>query len=116
MHELLDKGGSGYVYAGDDYAPGSFVREAAEVLGPGDVVAGGTDAVRWALFQMSGARLAHYDDVRLDGNDVRIRYAELAERWDATVANDGFVPTHVVVPAFASTNGGSGTSPLPRGP
>ena len=106
MHELLDEGGSGYVYAGDNYAPGSFVREAAGVLGPGDVVAGGTDAVRWALFQMSGARLAHYDDVRLDGNDVRIRYAELAERWDATAAGEGFVATHVIVPPFARAHAG----------
>lgn len=106
MYELLEEHRAGFVYGGEDYAPGSFVREAAEVLGPDDVVAGGTDAVRWALFQMSGARLAHYDDVRFEGNDLRIRYAELAASWDAAVAAGGFQPTHVVVPSFAAAEAG----------
>ncbi|MDQ3914326.1 MAG: hypothetical protein M3323_03205 [Actinomycetota bacterium] len=106
MRVLLDEHHAGYVYGSDDFAPGSFVREAARVLGPDDVVAGGTDEVRWALFQMSGARLAAYDDPRLDGNDLRIRYAELARRWDEAVAAGGFTPTHSIVPGFAGEHAG----------
>jgi hypothetical protein len=107
MKSILAELRSGYEYGGSDYAPGSFVREAGEVLGPGDVVSGGTDDLLWALFQVSGARLARYDDARFDGNDLRIRYAELAHAWDERVATDGFEPTHLVVLAsVASTEGG----------
>lgn len=99
MREVLEEHRSGYVYGAEDYAPGSFVREAAAEVGPGDVVGGGTDRLLWALFQMSGVRIASYDDPRLDGNDLRIRYADLAERWDEAVVTGGFPLTHVVVPA-----------------
>lgn len=106
MREILEDHRAGYVYGSDDYARGSFVREAAEVLGPDDVVAGGTDRLLWALFQMSGVRLAHYEDVRLDGNDLRIRYAELARAWDEAIASGGFEPTHLVRPARGPLLGG----------
>ncbi|HEX2196868.1 MAG TPA: hypothetical protein VHJ76_08075 [Actinomycetota bacterium] len=99
MHEILADHRSGFVYGGPDYERGSFLAEAAEVLDPDDVVAGGTDELLWGLFQVSGARLAHYDDPRLDGNDLRIRYAELSQQWDAAMAAGGFEPTHVVRPA-----------------
>ena len=99
IREILAEHRSGYVYGSSDYARGSFVHSAAGVLGPDDVVAGGTDRLSWALFQMSGVRLAHYDDPRLDGNDLRIRYAELAEAWNETVAGEGFEPTHLVRPS-----------------
>ncbi|HEV2756213.1 MAG TPA: hypothetical protein VG318_10625 [Actinomycetota bacterium] len=105
MRVILEEHLAGYVY-GEDFAPGSFAREAARVLGPDDVVAGGTDEIRWALFQMSGVRLAEYDDPRFEGNDLRIRYAELARRWDEAVADGGFTPTHVVVPAFMGAHVG----------
>jgi hypothetical protein len=99
MHTILEESRAGYVYSHPDYARGSFVDEAASFLGPDDVVGGGTDRLLWALFQTSGARLAHYDDPRLDGNDLRIRYAELAEQWDEAIAAGGFEPDYVVVPA-----------------
>ncbi|HEX2293954.1 MAG TPA: hypothetical protein VHN37_01445 [Actinomycetota bacterium] len=99
MKTILEEDRAGYVYGDGDYAPGSFARAAGEVLGPDDVVAGGSYAVLWALFQMSGARLAHYDDPRLDGNDLRIRYADLAEAWNEGAAAGRFRPTHLVVPA-----------------
>jgi hypothetical protein len=105
MKTILDEHRGGYVY-GSDYVRSSFVKEAAAVLDSGDVVAGGTDRLLWVLFQMSGARLAHYDDVRLDGNDLRIRYADLARAWDATIAEGGFEPTHVVVPAAEAAAAG----------
>ncbi|MDQ3952217.1 MAG: hypothetical protein M3279_04540 [Actinomycetota bacterium] len=104
MREILDEHRNGYVYGHSDYAHGSFVRAAGEVLTPDDVVAGGTDPLLWALFQVSGARIAQYDDPRLDGNDLRIRYADLARAWDARVAADGFEPTFFVIPATAATS------------
>lgn len=105
MSEILEEHRAGYVY-GEDFAPGSFVREAAEVLDPEHVVAGGTEEVRWALFQMTGARLASYDDPRFERNDLRIRYRDLARRWDETVARGEFTPTHVIVPAFMGSHVG----------
>ena len=104
MREILDEHRDGYVYGGSDYADGSFVRAAGEVLTPDDVVAGGTDRLLWALFQVSGVRVAHYDDPRLEGNDLRIRYADLARAWDERVAAEGFEPTFFVVPATAATS------------
>jgi hypothetical protein len=105
MRAILDENLAGYVY-GDDFAPGSFPREAARVLGPDDVVAGGTDDVRWALFQTTGVRLAAFDDPRFEGNDLRIRYADLARGWDEAVAEGAFTPTHVIVPAAMGSHAG----------
>lgn len=96
----IHDGDDGFEYAGDDYAAGSFVRDAGEILTPDDVVsAPDSRALAWALFQVSGARLAVYDDVRFEGNDLRIRFAELARGWDETVGGEGFTPTHLVRPA-----------------
>ncbi|HEX2058528.1 MAG TPA: hypothetical protein VHI71_09170 [Actinomycetota bacterium] len=99
VHEILDEHRSGFHYGRSDWGRGSFVRAAGEVLGPDDVVTGGTDDLLWALFQTSGARLASYDDPRFEGNDLRIRYAELAREWDERIAAEGFEPTHLVRPA-----------------
>jgi hypothetical protein len=69
------------------------------LLGPDDVVAvEGSNALAFHLFEFSGCRLAIYDDARLDGNDLRIRFAEPAEEWDRAMASGGFVATHEVVP------------------
>ena len=105
MRVILDEHLAGYVY-GADFAEGSFPREAAEVLGPDDVIAGGTDEVRWAVFQTTGARLAAFDDPRFEGNDLRIRYADLARGWDEAVAEGAFTPTHVIVPAAMGAHAG----------
>lgn len=89
----------GFVYGSSDYAPGSFVRSAAESLGPDVTVrVDGSDALAFALFQFSGVRIAAYDDPRLARNDLRIRYRELARRWDAEVAAGGFEADFLVLP------------------
>lgn len=89
----------GFVYGSEDYAPGSFVRNAAEVLGPDVTVrVEGSDRLAFTLFQLSGVRLAAYDDPRLERNDLRIRYRTLARRWDAETAVGGFEPDYLVVP------------------
>jgi hypothetical protein len=98
--DVLARDGSGYVYASGDLAESSFVRQAAGHLGPDDVVrVEGSDELAWFLFQFSGVRLADYDDPRLDHNDLRIRFRDLADAWDARVAEGGFVADHIVMPA-----------------
>jgi hypothetical protein len=61
----------------------------------------GSNDLAFVLFQFSGVRLAEYDDPRLVGNELRIRYEELAERWDEQMANGGFEPDYVVRPGLA---------------
>lgn len=100
LSELMDRGSAGFHYGGSDLAPGSFARRAAAYLGPDEVVdVRGSDALAFLLFQLSGTRIANYDDPRLNGNELRIRYADLAERYDETVARDGFRATFMVLPA-----------------
>ena len=105
--QLLTSEHDGFVYGGDDYERDSFVRRAAEFIGPDDVVAvRGSDRIAWSLFQFTGARLATYEDPRLGGNDLRIRYRELAAEWDARIADEGFEPDYVVIPGFAGAGPG----------
>jgi hypothetical protein len=98
--DVLRNHEDGFVYGGDDLGPNSFVARAASLLGPNDVVAvNGPSSLAFHLFELSGCRLAIYDDPRLDGNDLRIRYADLASEWDARVRGPGFAPDWSVVPA-----------------
>lgn len=100
MTELISRQTAGFEYARPDLAPGSFARRAATYLGPSDVVeVRGSDELAFVLFQLSGVRLADYDDPRLEDNDVRIRYADLARARDRKNATDGFDPTYLVLPA-----------------
>jgi hypothetical protein len=98
--EVIEAHDGGFIYTRPDVAPGSFVRRAAAHLGPNVVVqVGDSRALALLLWQFSGAKLAAYDDPRLEGNDLRIRYRELAEGWDRRMAGDGFVSDWVVAPA-----------------
>lgn len=102
MHEVLDGHRSGFEYGSDDYDEGAFARRAARLLDPGDVVSvAGSDDLAWTLFQLSGARLSRYEDARFDGNDLRIRFSDLAREWDERVRSGGFSPTHAVIEAGA---------------
>jgi hypothetical protein len=99
LTDVLRQHEDGFVYGRDDLAPGSFVERAAALLGPDDVVGvHGSASLAFHLFEASGCRLSIYDDPRLDGNDLRIRYADLAAEWDAKVAGAGFAPDWSVVP------------------
>lgn len=93
MTDILKRHAAGFVYSRADLGPGSFVRRVAARLGPSDVVrVVGDDSLAFFLFEFSGCRLASYDDPRLDGNDLRIRYRDLAEAWDRRMAAGGFGP------------------------
>ncbi|MDQ3751535.1 MAG: hypothetical protein M3333_01410, partial [Actinomycetota bacterium] len=99
MTEIIKGREAGWVYAAPDLAAGSFLRRAAAHLGPDDIVrVRGSDGLAWALWQFSGVRLADYDDPTLEGNDLRVRYADLARAWDRRMAAGGFRPNYVVLP------------------
>ncbi|MDQ3785525.1 MAG: hypothetical protein M3360_11755, partial [Actinomycetota bacterium] len=100
MGDILRQGDNGWVYASPDLSAGSFVRRAAAHLDPDDIVrVQGSDGLAWALWQFSGGRLADYDDPTLEGNDLRVRFSDLAEAWDRRMAAGGFRPDYVVLPA-----------------
>jgi hypothetical protein len=102
LSEIIRGGGAGFEYGGEDLSPGSFARRAAAFLDPHDIVdVRGNEDLAFLLFQLSGAKLADFDDPRLDGNDLRIRYAELAAAYDRTVDAGGFEATYLVIPAPA---------------
>lgn len=86
---MLADGGSGFVYGSSDVGADSFVRRAASHLGP-DVVldTGQAPLLGSTIWQFSGCRLVGYDDRALAGNDLRIRFKELAERWDQQAQED----------------------------
>ncbi|HZJ52325.1 MAG TPA: hypothetical protein VFF07_16125 [Actinomycetota bacterium] len=99
MTELLEGNLQGFTYDRPDLAPDAFARTAAARLSPSDVVrvqGDGGDRLAFLLWQLSGARLAGYDDPERSSNDLRIRYAELAERWDRRNRGGGFRPTVVI--------------------
>jgi len=98
LGELIRAHRKGYIYSRPALGPGSFVRDAATELDPDDVVrVDGSTGLAFALFAFSGVRLARYDDDRLVGNDLRIRYADLARRWDQRMASGGYDPDYRVL-------------------
>ncbi len=99
MTELLEGNLQGFTYDRPDLAPEGFARTAAARLTPSDVVkvrGDGGDRLAFLLWQLSGATLAGYDDPERTSNDLRIRYAELAARWDRRSRAGGFRPTVVI--------------------
>jgi hypothetical protein len=100
LTEVIEDSDEGYQFARYDMVPGSFVRRAAGRLDSGDVVlVKDSDFLGLMLFSFSGARLAEYDNAQLDNNDLRIRFSDLAQRWDEQMAAGGFDPDYTVVPA-----------------
>lgn len=102
LTEIMREHRAGFEYARTDLQPNSFVRRAAAYLDPDTVVdVRGSDELAFLLFQFSGTKLAAYDDPRLERNELRIRYRELADEYDAAMASDGFVADFMVLPAPA---------------
>jgi hypothetical protein len=91
LAEIIEAREDGFQYARPEIEGGSFVQRAADELTPDDVVlVEGSDDLGFLLFQFSGVKLAAHDDSRLEHNDLRIRYRELAEAWDRRMNNGGF--------------------------
>ncbi|MGI8789602.1 MAG: hypothetical protein ACR2I4_01775 [Actinomycetota bacterium] len=99
MTELLEDNLQGFTYDRPDLAPDGFARSVAARLSPGDVVSvrgDGGDRLAFLLWQLSGATLAAFDDPERSSNDLRVRFAELAERWDRRNSRGGYRPTVVI--------------------
>ena len=110
---VLEHDRGGFVYDTAEWSGEAFPARAAAELSPDDVVAvEGSDDLAFALWQLSGTKLAAYDDPRLEGNDLRVRYAELAARWDERAAGAGWPSTHAAVPESEVP---PGTTPVATG-
>lgn len=99
LTEIIKYNRDGFSYGSENVARGSFVDRASEVLTPDDLVSvPSDDDLAFLLFQFSGCRVAEFDDPRLEGNDLRIRYEDLAERWNERIAGRGFRPDYIALP------------------
>jgi hypothetical protein len=106
LDRLLPTYDKGFIYGSPDFAPDGFIRRAAAHLGPSDVVlVHGSNILAFSIFSFSGARLAAFDDPTLPRNDLRIRFPDLADRWDHQMAHGGFVPDFTVAPASQAPPG-----------
>jgi hypothetical protein len=106
---LLQRNEGGFTYDRPDLAEGAFARRAAAELGPHDVVrvvGEGGDRLAFVLWQLSGVRLASYDDLDRPSNDLRIRYAALARAWERRMERGGFEPGVVVKAVSPERRGG----------
>jgi hypothetical protein len=113
LTEVIETHDGGYLYNRPDFDADAFVPRASDHLDASDVVyVRDSDFLAFLLFSFSGARLAAYDDDRLDRNDLRIRYADLAGRWDEQMADGGFDADYTVVRAGEA---GHGAEPVVRG-
>jgi hypothetical protein len=111
LAEIIEAREDGFQYARPEIEQGSFVRRAADSLTPDDIVlVEGSDDLGFLLFQFSGVKLAVYDDSRLDHNDLRIRYRDLAESWDRRMQRGGFEPDYRVEPVTSGSREGAVTA------
>ena len=111
LTDVIEGDHDGFSYGSEDLAPDSFVDRASEVLNPDDLVSvPSDDNLAFLLFQFSGCRLAQYDDPRLETNDLRIRYDDLAEEWNERMAGRGFRPDYIALP-----EGSAGQRAVARG-
>ena len=102
LTEILRTHEDSWLYARADFAPDAFIGQAAEQLGPDDVVQAPQDennVLGFWLFQFSGARINGHSDSRYPGNELRIRYQDLARRYDEVMSSGGFDVDYVPMPA-----------------
>jgi len=100
LTRLIREEKAGFVFGSPQLERGAFLRRAAAHLSADDVVeVEDSEALAFLLFAFSGARLASFDDPRAERNDLRIRFADLAEAWDERMRTAGFDAGWRVLPA-----------------
>jgi hypothetical protein len=102
LTEILRTHEDSWLYARADFAPDAFIGKAAGQLGPDDVVQAPQDennVLGFWLFQFSGARINGHSDPRYPGNELRIRYQDLAGRYGEVMESGGFEVDYVPMPA-----------------
>ena len=99
LTDIIKGNHDGFSYGSENLARDSFIDRASDVLTPDDIVSvPSNDDLAFWLFQFSGCRIAEYDDERLESNDLRIRYQDLAEEWNDRMAGPGFRPDYIALP------------------
>ena len=102
LTEIIKKHEDSWLYTREEFAPDAFISEAAEQLGPDVVVQAPQDednVLGFWLFQFSGARVNGHSDSRYPGNELRIRYEDLARRYGEVMDSGGFEVDYIPVPA-----------------
>lgn len=112
LTRVIRAGSSGFGLAASQFDPRAFAARAASRLGSSDVVRvrgarsdPGAGLLAFTLFDLSGARLSAYDNPKLPGNDLRIRYRDLAARWDARADRGGYRADYSVIPCPSACAG-----------
>jgi hypothetical protein len=97
LTDVIQTHEDGFIYTRYDLGPGSFIRGVSDRLGPDDVVyVEDANFIGLVTFGFSGARLARYNS-DLAGNDLRIRFSDLADEWNERMAAGGFTPDYILV-------------------
>lgn len=120
LARVLHNDDNGFIFNRPEFADGSFIVKAAEVLGPDDIVEappGRDNVLGFWLFQFSGVRVTGHEDPRYSGNELRIRYEELAHSYAQVMAAGGFEADYVALPeADAAGAGISADAVVAEGP
>jgi len=101
LTEIIREHEDSWLYTRAEFAPDAFIDRAAEQLGPDDVVQapqGDDNVLGFWLFQFSGARVNAHSDSRFPGNELRIRYQDLARSYGETMASGGFEADFIPMP------------------
>jgi len=102
LTEIIKKHEESWLYTREEFAPDGFINRAAEQLGPDVVVQAPQDennVLGFWLFQFSGARINGHSDSRYPGNELRIRYEDLAHRYGEVMDSGGFEVDYIPMPA-----------------
>ncbi|HWC13760.1 MAG TPA: hypothetical protein VG929_04110 [Actinomycetota bacterium] len=111
LTETIRAGEKGFLYGTADLQRGSFVRSAASVMDPDDVVFVEDDGLLgFYLWQFSGVRVANVEGTP-EHNPWRIRYRSLAASWREAIEDRAIEPDWLVTtePGAAEPVVGPGT-------
>jgi hypothetical protein len=107
LTEIIKEHEDSWLYTRAEFAPDAFIGRAAEQLGPDDVVQAPQDennVLGFWLFQFSGTRINGHSDSRYPGNELRIRYQDLARRYGEVMDSGGFEVDYMPMPASEATD------------
>jgi hypothetical protein len=107
LTEIIGEHEDSWLYGRAEFAPDSFIGRASHQLGPDDVVQAPADennVLGFWLFQFSGARINGHSDSRYPGNELRIRYQDLARRYGEVMDSGGFEVDYAPMPASEATD------------
>ncbi|MGH2776268.1 MAG: hypothetical protein ACRDJT_12660 [Actinomycetota bacterium] len=102
LTEIIKNHEDSWLYTRAEFEPDAFIHRAAKQLDPEVVVQAPQDennVLGFWLFQFSGARINGHSDTRYPGNELRIRYEDLAHRYGEVMDSGGFEVDYIPMPA-----------------